>query len=212
MGKRKAASLSGSLLSSDKADSSAGFVISLVDKLNGEPPGKGRPSVPSRPVAGSAKGTAASVPGEGEPSANGAGSGKAEARGATIRRLPQKDRTADRTAKSVETSAQDLVQALRRGDISSAEEIFASMTGLSGGRVQGVLYGADGRDLATACRAMGIEQLQFVSIFLLSRRLGLGEASPNPRKLSDVVNYFDSTDQETARQKLNNWFAGQPAE
>ncbi len=79
------------------------------------------------------------------------------------------------------------------------------MTGLSAGPVRRVLYGAEGQNLAIACRALGIEQLQFVSIFMLSRRLGLGEKTLEPRQLTQIVGFFDQVSQAGARRKLNQW-------
>ena len=98
-----------------------------------------------------------------------------------------------------------MVQALRDGDLERAEDLFGRMTGLTAGHVRRVLYGAEGRNLAIACRALGIEQLQFVSIFMLSRRLGLGEKALEPRKLTGIVSFFDQTDEATARKTLNQW-------
>jgi hypothetical protein len=206
MSKKKPASLSSSLLSKDKSDSSAGFVISLVDKRKGagKPKAKAGPKDATGPGAGLSYEQPAKAAKAGEDR-------RASAPDRLVRQLNLKGRR-DSGRTATEATAQHLVQALRQGLAAQAEEIFARMTGLNAGNVQRVLYGAEGRNLAVACRALDIEQLQFVSIFILSHRLGLGEKAPSPHKLTQVVHHFDQTDQETARRMLNRWLHASPEE
>lgn len=102
-----------------------------------------------------------------------------------------------------------LVEALRSADIAEAEDIFASMTGLTHVEVLRLLYGPDGNDLALACRALGMEQLQFVSVYILSRKLGLGEEALDPRELARVVAFFEATDETEAVAALAAWRAAE---
>ena len=105
------------------------------------------------------------------------------------------------------TTGDRLVQALRKADIAEAEEVFAEMTGLGHVSVLQLLYGPDGRRLAMACRALGMEQLQFVSVYILSRKLGLGEESLDPRELARIVALFEATDRVEATTMLAAWQA-----
>lgn len=105
----------------------------------------------------------------------------------------------------VAEGAQRLVQALRAGDISAAEVIFGEMTKLQPVAVLRVLYAPDAEDLALACRALGLEQLQFVSIFIMTRKLGLGEEALDPRALARIVALFEATDPQEARKALTRW-------
>ncbi len=98
-----------------------------------------------------------------------------------------------------------LVRALREADIAEAEEIFALMTGLGHMTVLRLLYGLDGRDLAVACKALGMEQLQFVSVYILSRKLGLGEETLDSRDLARVVSFFENCDETEAIACLSAW-------
>lgn len=217
--RKKVASLSGSLLAQNGKDSSSGFVISLVDRLKESRAAASPRSGKARPTGGK--------PAAGRPTADGIRSeqteGGVEARkvahpgtarkprkAAAPRQGPRSASTDDLPAASLgeQTAggdAQQLVQALRQGEIERAEALFGRMTGLSAGSVRRVLYGAEGRNLAIACRALGIEQLQFVSIFMLSRRLGLGENALEPRQLTQIVGFFDQVSDASARQKLNQW-------
>jgi hypothetical protein len=104
--------------------------------------------------------------------------------------------------------ADRLVDALRSADIAEAEEVFATMTGLGQVEVLRLLYGPDGRDLALVCRAMGLEQLQFVSVYILARKLGLGEEALDARELARIVAYFDALDETEAESALAAWRAG----
>ena len=101
--------------------------------------------------------------------------------------------------------AQRLVQALRSGDVPAAERIFGEMTRLQPVAVLRVLYTAEAKDLALACRALGMEQLQFVSIFIMTRKLGLGEEALDPRGLARIVALFEATDPDEARAALSSW-------
>ena len=102
-------------------------------------------------------------------------------------------------------NADNLVSALRSADIAEAEDIFASMTGLTHVDVLRLLYGPDGNDLALVCRALGMEQLQFVSVYILSRKLGLGEEAIDPRELARIVAFFEATDETEAVAALASW-------
>ena len=105
-------------------------------------------------------------------------------------------------------NADRLVEALRSADIAEAEDIFSALTGLDHVEVLRLLYGPDGRDLALACRAVGMEQLQFVSVYILSRKLGLGEESLDPRELTRIVAFFEAIDEAEAVVELAAMRAG----
>ena len=214
MSKKKSASLSGSLLSKDKSGSTTGFVISLADKLKDPQHPEPGHTLDEEPLDELADELSAELS-ESDPEWTSADStrndedGRATAPERLARELNL--RRAKREADpNTEVTAQHLVQALRQGLTAQAEKIFGQMTGLGAGNIQRVLYGAEGRNLAVACRPLGIEQLQFVSIFILSHRLGLGEKSPAPHKLSHVVSHFDQTDRKTARRMLNKWLHDSP--
>ena len=225
--RKKVASLSGSLLAQNGKDSSSGFVISLVDRLKESRAAASPRSGKARPTGGKPAAGRPTAPASSVDIADGIRSeqteGGVEARkvahpgtarkprkAAAPRQGPRSASTDDLPAASLgeQTAggdAQHLVQALRQGEIERAEALFGRMTGLSAGSVRRVLYGAEGRNLAIACRALGIEQLQFVSIFMLSRRLGLGENALEPRQLTQIVGFFDQVSDASARQKLNQW-------
>ncbi|MDH3472262.1 MAG: DUF2336 domain-containing protein [Rhodospirillales bacterium] len=182
---KKIASLSGSLLARSKGKSAAGFVLRPVE------------SGPADLEAG-AKAREDRAPAEDTRSLPGAPLGASPGEGHD---LPAEDR--DPTAGS--EAAQAFLSALRQGERAEAEAVFGQITGLCGARVRRALYGPGGRNLAIACRALGLEQLQFVSIFILTRKLAPGRIALNPYKLTEIVNYFLDTDEETARRVLKQW-------
>ena len=94
---------------------------------------------------------------------------------------------------------------MRSGDVPAAEKIFGEMTRLQPVAVLRVLYTPEAEDLALACRALGMEQLQFVSIFIMTRKLGLGEEALDPRALARIVALFESTDPKEAQEALSSW-------
>jgi hypothetical protein len=213
MRKKKAAPLTGSLLTQDKTDSSTGFVISLVDRLKEAQTAADAASEQPNRKAKSARDERASGA---DPSVDIVDSVRPKPVRRKARVGSESDGHAAAKAAPTRPSAplgeadatsevSQLVQALRNGDLEQAESVFGRLTGLNAGHVRRVLYGAEGRNLAIACRALGIEQLQFVSIFMLSRRLGLGEKALEPRRLTHIAGYFDQTDEAAARRTLNQW-------
>jgi len=101
-----------------------------------------------------------------------------------------------------------LVKALRSADLGAAETLFGRLTGLSPVSTLAVLYDPKGEDLALACRALGMDQLQFVSVYILSRKLGLGEEALAPQDLARLVALFEASDLEEARTRLKGLLDG----
>ncbi len=181
---KKSASLSGSLLVRDRSDSAAGFVLSPEAKTKRRPK-----AAKGRKPANDAKLKALA----GERSTDG-----------TMAESPAEP-PASLEAVTEEVTPQYLLVLLRQGNLTDAEAVFGQLTGLGPARVQRALYGPGGRNLAIACRALGLDQLQFVSIFILTRRLGPNLDPVNAYKLTETVNYFLDTSEETARRVLKQW-------
>ncbi|HMB75612.1 MAG TPA: hypothetical protein VKN76_04385 [Kiloniellaceae bacterium] len=95
-----------------------------------------------------------------------------------------------------------LVKALRSADLGTAETLFGRLAGLSPVATLAVLYDPKGEDLALTCRALGMDQLQFVSVYILSRKLGLGEEALAPQDLARLVALFEASDLDEARARL----------
>jgi hypothetical protein len=95
-----------------------------------------------------------------------------------------------------------LVQALRTADLAAAESLFGRLACLGSVEALQVLYGTSGEDLALACRALGMDQLQFVSVYILSRKLGLGEEALAPQELARLVALFAACDLIEAQEHL----------
>ncbi len=100
---------------------------------------------------------------------------------------------------------QDLVQALRNGNLSQAEGIFVELTALPAKAALQILYGQDNQNLAVACRALGMEQLQFVSVFIMTRKLGQGQERLDPNELAQIVANFEQTEKAKAERILKEW-------
>ncbi len=173
----KAASLTGDLLVRERGNSTSGFV--LVGGRDAQP-----------------RASPAEVPTTGPVSPSGVEARSPKARLRSVDPSP---------ADGDPAGPQALVQALRGGEIARAEHLFGAMTGLSEQTNKRVLYGDGGRSLAVACRALGFDQLQFASTFILTRKLGLPEAETDPRLLSRASQVFEDTGQEAALEVLNAW-------
>ena len=221
--KRKISQLSGSMIRRGKKPAKVGFVLSSPgdsgdpgssrvaerDVPKAQPQEKLSPVPPLRAItrefeAESHVPSAEDV-GKVVPFQAGASGASAELPAEEARRQEAERIREQLTDSDVAASAQSLVQALREGDIGSAETMFGRMTGLKPMQVLRVLYAPGGEDLALACRAVGLEQLQFVSIYIMTRKLGLGEEALDPRGLARIVAVFEASDPEEAERTLADW-------
>ncbi len=102
-----------------------------------------------------------------------------------------------------------LIEALRQGKMELFEALFSKMTGLRPPRLQQVIYGAGGENLAIACRALGLGKPLMTSIFIWSRKGRAELGAVNPRELSSAMTVFDQTEPETAREMTAAWIQGE---
>ena len=89
------------------------------------------------------------------------------------------------------------------------EALFGKMTGLRPPRLQQVIYGAGGENLAIACRALGLGKPLMTSIFIWSRKGRADLGAVNPRELSHAMTVFDETAPEAARDTTSAWIEGE---
>lgn len=101
--------------------------------------------------------------------------------------------------------AQKLVRALREGDLHKAERLFAELCRLPPHVARRVFYGLNGHDLAIACRALGLDQLLFVSILILSRKLGENDPDSQPEQLAAAIEIYEQHRPTAARERLDLW-------
>ncbi len=101
-----------------------------------------------------------------------------------------------------------IVEALRQGRVALFERLFGELTGLETSRLKRVIYECGGEDLAIACRALKLEKLVFASIFILSRKLGLGGKPADASALSRVMTRFEETSEQAAARTLLAWRGG----
>ena len=201
MSNKKPASLTGSLVARDSFDRSRGFVLKPLQDGDGARK-RSRP----KQTGSVSRGEDKSGP---ELCASGSSPGGAGRTDGPV--APQRATTSLKPPNALSgptggmLTTQHLVEALHRGDCDQAEAVFRELSGLAEGPARNALYDPEGRDLAIACRAIGIEQLQFASIFILSRKVGLGQRTIDPRQLTDIFRYFSGTSQEAARSTLKQW-------
>ncbi len=112
-------------------------------------------------------------------------------------------------AASGEIAPHALIEALRQGKMELFEALFSKMTGLRPPRLQQVIYGASGENLAIACRALGLGKPLMTSIFIWSRKGRAELGAVNPRELSSAMTIFDQTTPETAKEMTAAWIRGE---
>lgn len=107
-----------------------------------------------------------------------------------------------------EVSPHALIEALRQGKLELFEALFGKLTGLRPPRLQQVIFGADGENLAVACRALGVSKPVMTSIFIWSRKGRSDHGMVNPRELSNAMTVFDATLPEAAQETVSAWIQG----
>ncbi len=112
---------------------------------------------------------------------------------------------ADQLSRSVMPTSQSLIQVLRAGEIPLFEAMFARFTGLEINQIKKVIYEADNRSLAVACKASHVQKPDFVSIFLLSRQALSGDKIVEPGDLTKALEFFDRIDAAKAEETLHKW-------
>lgn len=101
--------------------------------------------------------------------------------------------------------AQRVVIALRQGDLLLAEETFGQLCGLAKPEVERLLYRSNGEDLAAACRVIEADQLQFVSIFVMTRKAKSAANSVDLVNLKQTIEFFDGLSRSHADRLQIAW-------
>ncbi len=84
-----------------------------------------------------------------------------------------------------------MIGALRRNQIQTFIAHFSEFTNLDIQTVIGILQQDSGQGLAIVCKACGVEKVDFVSIFLLSRKICHEDDAGTQARLAKALNYFD---------------------
>lgn len=208
---KKIASLSGSLLVQEGSDPDVGFVLRSLDDVNRKPTGRHSGGKPGRAESQESKPASDRPPlyavAEEECHQTASGKHPASNHGSEAGTADKASGTSPDSSghATKNVGPRDFLAALREGNLSKAESLFGHLTGLDSVRTKRVLYGPGGRNLVLACMALGMEQLQLVSILILTRKLGPSGTSLTPGQLTDLVSYFGDIDEATAKRVLNQW-------
>lgn len=109
----------------------------------------------------------------------------------------------DDTAAKV--TAPRIVEALRQGDLALFEARLSAIAGLERSRLQTAVYGRHGRDLAAICRSLGLEKLNFASIFLLSQKAHPKVGQVDPRTFAGAMAFYEELSEAAAKQIVARW-------
>jgi len=116
----------------------------------------------------------------------------------------------DHLASMQEVTPQLLIRVLRRGDTALFEALFGRLSGLHRPRLKRVLYEASGRELAIACRALGLAKAQFAVILFLTRRGESTGGVKDPRDVARLMTYFERLSPTASLERLRRWRRNQP--
>ena len=119
---------------------------------------------------------------------------------------PPPRRTQHDALKTAETP-QDLIMALREGNLSGFESRLRDLSRLTPARINRILRAPGGEDLVIICRALRLEELLFASLFLMVRKHYHAEPEPAPGRFAKVLALYEQIDFESARRVLDKWQA-----
>ncbi|MDD3029160.1 MAG: DUF2336 domain-containing protein [Alphaproteobacteria bacterium] len=102
---------------------------------------------------------------------------------------------------------QVLPQVLRMGHYRLFNILLGRLAGLPLTLVDAIMAGVGGRGLAAVCRAIGVDKINFVSLFLLSRGGRPGDQIVHPREMEYALTTFDRMTAEIAKDLLRTWKA-----
>jgi len=99
----------------------------------------------------------------------------------------------------------EMVQAFRNGDRLLGEELFGALTGLAPEEASRLLYHEGGNVLAGCCRALDMDQLHFVSLFVMTRKGTLSRHAVDLRDLGRIIDFFTALSREAGARLLATW-------
>lgn len=108
-----------------------------------------------------------------------------------------------RMAETGELNVKFLVNAVRQGQIQVFAAGLAWLCNLDVATAQRVVFDMGGEALAVACKAMGLERADFASVFMLTRKPGMGNQGAHA--INAVLAMFDSVEEKNARRALAYW-------
>ena len=98
-----------------------------------------------------------------------------------------------------------LLKALQEEQIHLFVAMFGCLTGLRGILTTQILFEPGGEGLAIACKAIGINEEVFASIFTLSRQAKSGRNGVDKREMRRALEIFNGATKEAAQEVLSNW-------
>ncbi len=108
-------------------------------------------------------------------------------------------------ARSNKITVKLLVQALRQGEVSLFQAMFAEHVGLRDVLVHRLIFEPGGEGLAIACKSVDIAKPDFATIFLLSRAGRPGDKVVDPNELQRALKFFDAIKPETTQKVVKRW-------
>lgn len=119
-------------------------------------------------------------------------------------RADEADDVIDILTASGRFSADLLQQLLQQGEVSLFEAGFARITGLRKALVSRLLYETGGESLAVACKAVGFDTATFATIYGYTRH-GRLAAETAQTGHQDIIEFYDSIEQDAAEAVLERW-------
>ncbi len=100
---------------------------------------------------------------------------------------------------TTDDSDHELIRILRQGDVGRFLHEFTKLTRLRINLVRRILFEAGGECLAGVCKAVGLDQYTFITIFIHFRQGRLGDKQVESDELSRAVCFYDQVEIDAAR-------------
>ncbi len=121
--------------------------------------------------------------------------------------IPDATKNLIRQLKSQEMiTTEVLVAALSQGEIPLFVGLFAEMTKLDTGFSRDIIFDGDGKEVAVACKAIGVTELQFVTIIKKIRKLvAPSKEKARPEQINEMAAFYRTVIPGDAVEAIESW-------
>jgi uncharacterized protein (DUF2336 family) len=99
-----------------------------------------------------------------------------------------------------------LLAALEQGEVSLVLGVFVEMTGLKVRFAKDIIFDGNGEEIAVACRAINLTELQFLTLFKKTRkRIASNRTDMTSDHINKILAFFRTMTPEAAQNAMKNW-------
>jgi len=99
-----------------------------------------------------------------------------------------------------------MVAALTQGEIALFFALFVELTKLEESFAKDIVFNGNGEEIAVACKAIGVSELQFMTIYKKTRKKsGPNRADSSQEYVNKMLTFFRTMNEENSVKALKSW-------